>query len=268
MQFREDSRQHLPPGLAQGRKSPREPTSTYLVPIAAALVAPDVLRVSTRRRICIASNAPSVASRASARPACEPPHPCRLLKPAEGHGSSGRAIAMQRRTNLGAVRAEPRRQCRRRSHGQVSRQGTRTAESRRQHFRSADRMTNVWMRTARGFVMALVLAVAIPATAQINPFRSSSKYGPQLSDEDLNRLFASVAQLNAENSIKVGASQGWNNPATGSHGTSVVTRTLRLRRPSLPPPAPRDIRPGTHTPPSIHDFTWCRAADGAWKIKS
>jgi len=115
--------------------------------------------------------------------------------------------------------------------------------------------------------MALVLAVAIPATAQINPFRSSSKYGPQLSDEDLNRLFASVAQLNAENSIKVGASQGWNNPATGSHGTSVVTRIFDSA--GLPCHLlHHEISAQGRIPPGQYDFTWCRAPDGAWKIKS
>lgn len=123
------------------------------------------------------------------------------------------------------------------------------------------------MKTAQGFVMALVLAASFPAMAQFNPFQTSKRYGPQLSDEDLSRLFASVARLNAETPIGIGASQGWNNPATGSRGTSTVTGILDSGGLACHV-LHHEIEVQGRAPPRQYDFTWCRAADGTWKIKS
>ncbi len=122
------------------------------------------------------------------------------------------------------------------------------------------------MKTVRRLAMALLLAVPLPALAQINPFRSS-KYGPQLSGDDLNQMLASIARLNAESSIRVGASEGWSNPATGSHGSSTVARIFNSA--GLPCHLlHHEIAAQGRTPPRPYDLTWCRTADGTWKIKS
>ena len=74
-------------------------------------------------------------------------------------------------------------------------------------------------------VMALGLALAQPAAAQINPFRSSFANG--LGDDDFQLLTNAGNALLARDSLPVGATEAWRNPQTGAGGTIAVTRNFK-----------------------------------------
>ena len=113
--------------------------------------------------------------------------------------------------------------------------------------------------------MALVLTT-FSASAQINPFRDN-RSGPQLTATDLNLLGDSVLRLNQSPGLEVGSKEPWINPATGSHGTSVVTRIFTSsQRPCHM--LHHEFFPLGRATPSNYNLTWCRVADGKWKIKS
>src|SRR4051812_35368254 len=80
------------------------------------------------------------------------------------------------------------------------------------------------------FFAAVMLSVALTLSAssvlaQINPFRGN-RAEPALTGTDLDLLGASVARLNQNPKVAVGSKEEWTNPATGSHGTSIVTRVF------------------------------------------
>jgi surface antigen len=123
------------------------------------------------------------------------------------------------------------------------------------------------MRRLIQIVAALVLvASADPAGAQINPFRSD-RQGAKLSSTDLDLLGASINSLNRNPKVEVGTKEEWANPATGSHGSSEVTRVFSdAKRPCHS--MHHDVFAEGRTPSRGYDLTWCRASDGKWKIKS
>ncbi|MBS0560479.1 MAG: hypothetical protein JSR21_10525 [Proteobacteria bacterium] len=119
-------------------------------------------------------------------------------------------------------------------------------------------------RAAFAAVTALALgcALAQPAAAQINPFRSSFANG--LGDDDFQRLSdASNALLNREH-LEVGATEAWRNPATGAGGTITVTRNFTARgyacHALLYSSVPDEKRASRQT-----RLNWCKTPEG-WKI--
>jgi len=110
------------------------------------------------------------------------------------------------------------------------------------------------------------LSVVPPAVGQINPFRSGRSQS-RLTAEDLALLDASIDQLNTDPHLSVGAQKDWSNPATGSHGQSVVTRIFPDRqRPCHQ--MRHEAYPLGGTQVRTYILTWCRAPDGQWKVKS
>lgn len=123
-------------------------------------------------------------------------------------------------------------------------------------------MKHAWLLYV-GFGLVFALG---HANAQINPFRSD-RAGPTLSTTDLNRLNDSINRLNRTPKLEVGAEDQWSNPATGSHGSSAVTRIFTDG--GRPCHAMRhEVYARGRTPPRSYNLTWCRADDGKWKIKS
>lgn len=115
-------------------------------------------------------------------------------------------------------------------------------------------------------VLCLGLSMAPPAIAQINPFRSG-RTESRLTDKDLDLFKASVSQLNSDPHLTVGAQKDWSNPATGSHGRSVVTRIFSDgQRPCHE--MRHEAHPLGRAPAQTYSLTWCRTPDGQWKIKS
>jgi hypothetical protein len=123
-------------------------------------------------------------------------------------------------------------------------------------------MKNLWLLCAG---LSLVLS-SVPASAQINPFKSD-RSGATLSATDLDLLGASIGRLNRNPKLEVGAEEEWSNPATGSHGSSAVTRIfMDGHRPCHA--IHHEVSAQGRTPPRNYDLTWCRSTDGNWKIKS
>jgi hypothetical protein len=112
--------------------------------------------------------------------------------------------------------------------------------------------------------ISLVLHV-FPAEAQFTPFLAT-RARPGLSAADFDLLRESIDRLNREANVAVGSEEQWSNPATGSHGRSVVTRLFTSnQRPCHV--LHHDLFPRGVERPDKYDFTWCRVADGSWKIK-
>jgi len=110
------------------------------------------------------------------------------------------------------------------------------------------------------------MSVAVPALAQINPFRSN-RWGPTLSATDVELMGDSIAKLNRKPNVEVGAEERWSNPATGSYGTSTITRILvEAKRPCHA--MHHEFFAQGQPPPSSYDLTWCRISNGQWKIAS
>jgi surface antigen len=130
------------------------------------------------------------------------------------------------------------------------------------------RVRGVWTLRYLHFALAafIVLSLAVPATAQINPFRSN-RNGPTLSATDLDLLGASVNRLNQKQDLQVGAEEKWSNPATGSYGSSTVSRIFTKGK--LPCHAMHhEVFAQGREPSRTYDLTWCRVANGQWKIAS
>jgi hypothetical protein len=123
------------------------------------------------------------------------------------------------------------------------------------------------MRNARLILAGLCfVSIAVPAMAQINPFRSNRSQTP-LSQTDLDLMGDSINRLNREPHVAVGAEERWSNPATGSYGSSKVTRIFeQAKRPCHE--LHHEFFPQGSTPPSTYDLKWCRISNGQWKIAS
>src|SRR3954454_3998454 len=120
------------------------------------------------------------------------------------------------------------------------------------------------MRIVACWPLALLLAMlaAMPASAQINPFRSG-RTEPGLSNDDLNMLTASANRLNNGKNVKVGSSESWSNPSTGSHGIASVTQILE--RNGLPcRRLHHEFTPQASNSHRKADLIWCRTSDGEW----
>jgi surface antigen len=113
---------------------------------------------------------------------------------------------------------------------------------------------------------ALAVCVLLPtvAQAQVMPFRGSR--GPNLSAEDSQLLFESVARLNAAEPSQVGRSEAWSNPQTNSSGTSTVLRVFHSGGMVCHLVRHHIVVAGR---PPGHDYrlTWCRTSTGEWKTK-
>ena len=121
-------------------------------------------------------------------------------------------------------------------------------------------------RSLRCLAAALAVCVLLPtvAQAQVIPFRGSR--GPNLSAEDSQLLFESVARLNAAEPSQAGRFEAWSNPQTNSSGTSTVLRVFHsggmvchLVR--------HHIVVAGRPPGRDYRLTWCRTSTGEWKTK-
>ena len=121
-------------------------------------------------------------------------------------------------------------------------------------------------RSLRCLAAALAVCVLLPtvAQAQVIPFRGSR--GPNLSAEDSQLLFESVARLNAAEPSQAGRFEAWSNPQTNSSGTSTILRVFRSGGMACHLVRHHVIVAGQPAPD--YRLTWCRTSGGEWKIKS
>jgi surface antigen len=114
--------------------------------------------------------------------------------------------------------------------------------------------------------VALLLAGVSVSSAQINPFRSSSR-ATGLTNTDVGILTTTSGLVNRKEPVKVGDTEDWSNPASGNFGKVTVTRLFHYN--------------GMECHGLRYDFTikasntartyntdWCKTKTGEWKIKS
>ena len=88
---------------------------------------------------------------------------------------------------------------------------------------------------------ALAICVLLTAAAQAQVIPFSGNFGQGLAPSDNQKLFESVARLNAVEPSKVGQSDSWSNPETKSSGTSTILRVFHSGGMACPG-APSDSR--------------------------
>jgi surface antigen len=115
-------------------------------------------------------------------------------------------------------------------------------------------------------VMLGAISFAVPAMAQINPFKNN-RTGANLSATDLDLLGSSIDKLNRDPKLATGASEKWSNPATGSYGTSTVTKVFEQGHTPCHT-MHHDVFTQGKSPARGYDLTWCRTAKGQWRVKS
>jgi hypothetical protein len=116
------------------------------------------------------------------------------------------------------------------------------------------------------FSAALAVCVLLHGAAQAQVIPFSGNFGQGLSPSDHQKLFESVARLNAAEPSKVGQSDSWNNPETKSSGTSTILRVFHSR--GMACHLVRHQIVAGRPPPRDYRLTWCRTSTGEWKIKS
>lgn len=124
------------------------------------------------------------------------------------------------------------------------------------------------MRSARALMIVAAFtftSAIVPASAQINPFRSN-RQGPKLSGDDHTLLFESISKLNTTQPLHVGDSDTWSNPKTNSSGTNTVEQILTES--GMPCHKLRHhIVVQGREPGRNFVLTWCRTSQGEWKTK-
>ena len=107
----------------------------------------------------------------------------------------------------------------------------------------------------------LIVAIAVPATAQINPF---GRY-QRLTEEDMRLIESASAKLYTSDSPKVGSAERWSNPSSGNAGT--VTLSQIFEKDGMPCRKLRhSIMVSGEKEPAIFIFDRCRVASGEWKL--
>ncbi len=120
------------------------------------------------------------------------------------------------------------------------------------------------MRIIAPLAAAWLGLAALPAAAQVNPFRGATT---ALGATDSAMFWSSVEKLNRLPDLAVGSSTSWRDSATGSSGENRVTGVSRRNGMTCHTVRHQLLIKG-RTPPSVFNVTWCLAPDGAWKIAS
>jgi surface antigen len=81
--------------------------------------------------------------------------------------------------------------------------------------------------TLAGMALAVGLGMAgvRPASAQINPFHGA--FANRLTNDDFQMMGTAVTSLLDRETLTVGATEGWRNPASGSSGTVEIARDFK-----------------------------------------
>ena len=122
--------------------------------------------------------------------------------------------------------------------------------------------------TSRLALLAAFLLLAGSAQAQINPFRDH-KGAPRLVDLDLTLLGQAGQKLLGEPEPAKGASETWQNDATGAAGT-ITYLGPTTRKVGTTKYACRRLRYGVTVKDSKKArslrVAWCQLPDGTWKL--
>lgn len=113
--------------------------------------------------------------------------------------------------------------------------------------------------------VALALAAALPAQAQINPF---GKWGStSMTKEDQQMTSQAAASLYQNPAVKKGDIAKWENPASGNSGTVTVTRLFQSKdMPCVGLLYSFNIKDTQDKSKKELQSNRCKVASGEWKI--
>ena len=114
-----------------------------------------------------------------------------------------------------------------------------------------------------GALLVSAMAGAVPAHAQINPFRSYS--GPTLTKEDLSVGSAAFRMLLEKDPASIGEVETWIDPKTGNQGKFTLRRIFERTGMPCRDVASEVIYKQTQTKRAF-TLTACRVAGGDWKL--
>jgi surface antigen len=106
---------------------------------------------------------------------------------------------------------------------------------------------------------------AVPAHAQINPFRSYS--GPTLTKEDLSVGSAAFRSLLEKDPASIGEAETWVDPKTGNQGKFTLRRIFERSAMPCRDVGSEVIYNQTKTKRAF-TLTACRIAGGEWKLSN
>lgn len=121
------------------------------------------------------------------------------------------------------------------------------------------------MRYTGAFLTWLLILQAVPAAAQFTPFMFDNRYGQRLSSGDWDLMLSSINTLNRGMQVEVGSANKWNNPRTGSRGTTSVTQIVRQNG-MICHLLRHQVSIRGSMPLRVYDLKWCLTPDGAWKV--
>jgi hypothetical protein len=103
--------------------------------------------------------------------------------------------------------------------------------------------------------------------AQLSPFGRPNRQPQGLVQGDKQMLAAAEEELNTQQTIHPGDKRDWHNPQSGNSGS---VRVLRLFTDAGAPchSLAYDVTYKAKRPGRTYTLNWCKAKDGAWKIKS
>lgn len=108
-----------------------------------------------------------------------------------------------------------------------------------------------------------VAGLAVPATAQINPFGPYS--GDNLTTDDRRLAEEASSKVYLAQAPSIGTTQSWSNSATGNSGTITLVRIHDYR--GMPcRTLEHRIRVKARTEPVVFHLDRCRTDAGEWKI--
>jgi hypothetical protein len=121
-------------------------------------------------------------------------------------------------------------------------------------------------RIGAGALVMLMAGLGV-SQAQISPFGNPRRQPQGLVQGDRDLMSAAEEQLNSEQPVHPGDKRDWHNPQSGNSGS---VRVLRLFTDAGLPchSLAYDVSFKAKRPGRTYTLNWCKAKDGAWKIKS
>jgi hypothetical protein len=112
--------------------------------------------------------------------------------------------------------------------------------------------------TIFGLAAVISLSLALPAAAQINPFRGTN--APPMSRADLDQMNGATQRLNERNPVMVGNSESWKGQTSGTVRVERIFRAHNTECHALSYLLIRTTNPKSRK----YHMNWCKTPQG-WK---
>ena len=114
--------------------------------------------------------------------------------------------------------------------------------------------------------LSITILSNVKCYGQISPF-DGGFMTQNLTDTDINLLFATAKQLNETKGVQTGDKRMWSNAKSGNAGTVSVTRVFQSEGLSCHG-LRYDLAQTPKRPAQTYTADWCKTASGEWKILS